>query len=223
MIRRLAPLLPDFTFENNGLRCLAHPINNAIRRMFTVMHCDGFDSEEVAANRLNILPMGAERQDIEDMPDNQERRDNTGPIPAGSNVEVLDFERVLNKIRRLVYSVRLSDKRRRALGRHCQHTDISYRVPTLGHLGRWNSTHDMLDNILHLQRPLRLLSLDDRRLDMWLPTAHEWDMVKRFKEILAKYKEATVVMESQENLTITLAFPVVDRYNVPPVFSGTTS
>jgi hypothetical protein len=38
MQRRLAPLLPGFTFDNNGLRCLAHVINNAIHRMFTAMH-----------------------------------------------------------------------------------------------------------------------------------------------------------------------------------------
>jgi hypothetical protein len=47
--------------------------------------------------------------------------------------------------------------------------------------------------------------------DIWSPTAHEWDMVKRFKEILAKYKEARLAMEGEDDLTITLAFPVVDR------------
>jgi hypothetical protein len=69
----------------------------------------------------------------------------------------------------------------------------------------------MLKNILHLERPMRLLCLDDRRLEMWWPTAHEWDMVRRFKKILAKYRKATLALESEHDLTITLAFPVVDR------------
>jgi hypothetical protein len=145
--------------------------------MFTAMHCEGFENEEVALDRLHILPMGAERHDLEDLQDDHEYEP-----PHHHTAEVLDFELVLNKVRSLVYSVGLSDTRRRTLERHCVPTNVSYRVPTLDRLGRWNSTHDMLDNIRHLERPLRLLSLDDRRLERWWPTAHEWDMIKRFKK-----------------------------------------
>jgi hypothetical protein len=141
MLRRLPPLLPGFTFGNNGLRCLAHLINNAIHCMFTAMHCEGFESEDVAVDRLHILSMGAGRQDLEDLPDDQQYE------AQPRDTQVLDFERVLNKLRRLVCSVRLSDKRRRTLERHCLHTNRRYRVPTLDPVGRWNSTHDILDRL----------------------------------------------------------------------------
>jgi hypothetical protein len=209
MLRQLAPLLPGFSFENNGLRCLAHVLNNAIHRMFTAMHCEGFESEEVAMDRLHILPMDTGRRDLLDSAD--DTTINVAPAQPQPHTEVLDFETVLNKVRSLVCSIRLSDKRRRTLRRHCCHTAVQYHVPQLDRTGRWNSTHDMLEIIADLQCPLRLLCFDDPRLGQCWPTAHEWDMIKRFKEILAQYKEASLFMQSSQEVTITWAFPVLDK------------
>jgi hypothetical protein len=64
MVRNLAQSIPGFTAENNGLRCLAHILNKAVHRMFTALHCEGFDNEEVALDRLNLKPSNAPRQDL---------------------------------------------------------------------------------------------------------------------------------------------------------------
>jgi hypothetical protein len=47
-------------------------------------------------------------------------------------------------------------------------------------------------------------------MNSW-PTPHEWDMINRFSDILGQYKQATLVMESEEELSITWAFPMMDR------------
>jgi hypothetical protein len=148
--------------------------------------------------------------DLADMPDS-ELVERPGGLLQPGTAEVLDFETVLNKVRRLVCSVRLSDKRRQALESHCHDTNIKFRVPRLDRLGRWNTVHDMLDDMLHLQRPLRLLTLDDPRLILFWPTTHEWEMVGRFKTILLQYKEATLIMEREKDQSVIWAFPVLDK------------
>jgi hypothetical protein len=130
MLRQLAPLLSGFSFENNGLRGLAHVLNNAIPRMFTAMNCEGFESEEVAMDHLNSLPMEAGRRDLFDS--SEETVGDLASMQPPPHVEVLGFETVLNKVRR---SIRLTDKRRRTLERHCHHTDVQYHVPRLDRIG----------------------------------------------------------------------------------------
>jgi hypothetical protein len=77
--------------------------------------------------------------------------------------------------------------------------------------GRRNSAHGMLKIITDLQCPLRLLSTDDPRLGQCWPTAQEWVIIKSFKEILAQYKEAVLLRQSSQEVTITRAFPVLDK------------
>jgi hypothetical protein len=48
IVRNLAQSIPGFTAENNGLRCLAHILNQAVHLMFTALHCEGFDNEDDA-------------------------------------------------------------------------------------------------------------------------------------------------------------------------------
>jgi hypothetical protein len=61
MVRNLAQSIPGFTADNKGLRCLAHILNKAVHRMFIALHCEGFENEEVALDRLNLTPP---RQDV---------------------------------------------------------------------------------------------------------------------------------------------------------------
>jgi hypothetical protein len=88
---------------------------------------------------------------------------------------------------------------------------VDYRVPKGDATGRWNTVYDMLTSFLHLRQPLHLLCFDDPRLMTSWPTPHEWDIVDRFSDILKEYKEATLVMESETEVSITWAFPMMDR------------
>jgi hypothetical protein len=102
MLRILEPSIPGFVADNNGLRCLAHILHNAVQSMFTALHCEGFENEEVALDRLNLLPHGRERQDLADVPERTTPHD---PATPTSGHEVSDFEITLNKVRRLCFGV----------------------------------------------------------------------------------------------------------------------
>jgi hypothetical protein len=204
MLCIIEPSIPGFIANNNVLRCLAHILHNAVHSMFTALHCEGFENEEVALDRLNLLPHGSERQDLADLP---ERISPSDPDPTTSGHEVTDFEITLNKVRRLCFGVRCSDKRRRRVRDKCRQCGVDYHVPKGNATGRWNTVYDMLTVFLQLQQPLHLLCFDDPRVMSSWPTPHEWDMVKRFSDILHKYKEATLVMESETEVSITWAFP----------------
>jgi hypothetical protein len=159
MLRRLDLLLRGFTFPDNGLRCLAHIVTNSNHRISTAMHCEGFESEDIAPDHHDILTIGAERRDLADKIGTELETQNL-LLPPG-NSHVLAFEIVLYQVRRLVCSLRLYDKSRRALETHDHDTNIKLCVPTLDHLDRWNTAHDMLDELLQPKRQLRLLMLDD--------------------------------------------------------------
>jgi hypothetical protein len=147
MLRLLEPSIPGFLAENNGLRCLVHILHNAVQSMFTALHCEGFENEEVALDRLNLLPRGSQRQDLADVPERMTQHDSDS---ARSGPEITDFEVTLTKVRRLCFGVRCSDKRRRRLRDKCHQCGVSYRVPKGDAEGRWNSVYDMLTVLLHL-------------------------------------------------------------------------
>jgi hypothetical protein len=85
--------------------------------MFTALHCEGFDNEEVALDRLNLKPSNAPRQDLADMPE-EEPTQTMQVRPPGE--EVTDFAVTLKNVRRLCFGVRCSDKRRRRLKEKCR-------------------------------------------------------------------------------------------------------
>jgi hypothetical protein len=208
MLRLLEPSIPGFIADDNGLRCLAHILHNAVQSMFKALHCEGFENEEVALDRLDLKPAGNARQDLSDA-----SQQPTPPPPEfhpSGGHEVTDFEVTLNKVRRLCFGVRCSDKRRHRLRERCRQCDVVYRVPKGDADGRWNTVYDMLTVFTYLREPLRLLCFDDARLMVSWPTPHEWDMISRFSEILRQYKEATLVMESEWDAGITWAFPMMD-------------
>jgi hypothetical protein len=124
--------------------------------------------------------------------------------------EVTDFAVTLEKVRRLIFGVRCSDKRRRRLKEKCRQCDVDFRVPKGDAVGRWNTIYDMLSRLLSLRTPLHLLCFDDPRLMVSWPSPHEWDMITRFCDILQQYKAASLVMESESDVSITWAFPMMD-------------
>jgi hypothetical protein len=125
--------IPGFLADNNGLRCLAHILRNAVKSMFTALHCGGFENEEVALDRLILIPQGSERQDLADV---SEREPTEHPLQRHAGQEVTDFEVTLTKVRRLCFGVRCSDKRRRRLREKCHQCAVQFRVPKGDAAGR---------------------------------------------------------------------------------------
>jgi hypothetical protein len=203
----LEPSIPGFTADDNGLRCLAHILHNAVQSIFKALHCEGFENKEVTLDRLDLKPVGSARQDLSDA-----SQQPTPPPPDFHTTghEVTDFQVTLNKVRRLCFGVQCSDKRRHLVRERCPECNVVYRVPKGDADGQWNSIYDMPTVLTYLREPLRLLCFDHARLMVSWPTPHEWDMISRFSEIMRQYKEATLLMESERDAGITWAFPMMD-------------
>jgi hypothetical protein len=140
VVQILAQSIPRFTADNNGLRSLAHILNNAVNLMFTALHCEGFDNDEVALDRLNLKPSNAPQQDRADLPEE-------GPtqtlqvLPPGE--EATDFAVMFDKVHRRCFGVRCSDKRRRRLKEKYRQCGVDFRVPQGDAVGCWNTLYDM--------------------------------------------------------------------------------
>jgi hypothetical protein len=154
--------------------------------------------KEVALDRLNLKPSNALRQDLADMPE-EEPTQTMQVRPPGE--EVTDFVVTLEKVRRLCFGVLCSDKRRRRLKEKCRQCDVDFRVPKGDAVGRWNTLYDMLSRFSSLRTPLHLLCFDDPCLMVSWPSPHEWEMITRCCDILQQYKAASLVMESESDVS----------------------
>lgn len=152
MVRILGLRIPHFQPDRHGLRCLAHLLDNAIGDMFSRMHCEGFEREEVAAAQLGVKPMdGSTNANTNPETDTLELDDIdiSGENPLGTDIG-LDIEDLLRKLCKLVCSVRRSPKRQRILHCHSENLHLKDLNPILDVKTGWNSCHDMIEQFLYL-------------------------------------------------------------------------
>lgn len=66
---------------------------------------------------------------------------------------------------------------------------------------RWNSTHEMLNRVLHLKNPL-ISALVDSNYDINL-SASDWQLISDICSILKRFQEITVEISSEKTVTIS--------------------
>ncbi|KAA8892566.1 hypothetical protein FN846DRAFT_896740 [Sphaerosporella brunnea] len=171
MVSLLGLRIPEFNAVQQGLRCICHTVNIAVKDMFGRMQCEGFEDEEVAAYVLVIRPVV----------DDQRYADSDGVEPleiehdiiddplTTSEGELDDLEHLLRKVRTLVVAIRCSPKRKLALKAfYRMHPELRPLKPQLDIQGRWNSIYLMFSRLLYMKLPLQHLFTEDPKL------AHQW-------------------------------------------------
>jgi hypothetical protein len=213
MVCLLGLRIPDFDALQQGLRCICHTVNIAVKDMFGRMQCEGFEDEEAAAYALGIRPVvddqsyvnwdGVQPLEIEhDIIDD--------PSPA-SEAELDDLEHLLRKVRTLVVAIRRSPKRKRALQAHYRiYPELRALKPQLDIQGRWNSIHFMFSRLLYMKLPLQHVCTDDPKLGRYWPTDREWALIAKFTRVLKAYKDATEVLSAEKRITVEWVIPIMD-------------
>jgi hypothetical protein len=117
----------------------------------------------------------------------------------------------VSRISFLCRKIRLAPKLRRLMRKICNQKDITYLVPMIDVVTRWNSTYDMLVRAIKQKDVIHLTFFehkDKSLLDLCL-TDDDWLCVEQLTEVLKPLKEATLLASlNGESLMVTNVIPV---------------
>jgi hypothetical protein len=195
MVRLLAARIPGFDPTQQGLRCLYHGLNIAIKDIFARLQCEGFQDEKVTTSALGVVPTEADGAP----PADYLHWHGEGELALDHDIldfdrnqsELHDLETLLRKARTLVVAIRRFGKRRRSLEAYfAPFPNLRPCHPELDIHGRWNSIHTMFERLIYFKKPLEYLCSEDRKLLQYWPTLREWNLISKFTKILEGHKEA---------------------------------
>ena len=76
---------------------------------------------------------------------------------------------------------------------------------------RWNSTYDMIESVLASKEAISQVLIGDRMYRHLILTAEEITLLEEMKDILKPWKELTVRLSSEKEVTISLIAPILHR------------
>lgn len=110
---------------------------------------------------------------------------------------------VISKLRKGVVSVRGSPQRREVLSRQCVAAHIQPKVVLRDVRTRWNSTHTMIERAIELREPYDLTLTCIPKLKKFILHDEEWEKIQELMNLLAPFKEATVMLSNEHSPTIS--------------------
>lgn len=125
-------------------------------------------------------------------------------------------EGLIEKFRTVAKAFKRSQRRLRDLESYCKDHNEKFRSPMVDVATRWNSTYDMIDRLFSMRRtisylidkPKYLEDKENRGLQVHI-TNMEWDAIRRLRDVLVPFQEATLMLSGSSYVTLSLALPIL--------------
>lgn len=178
----LAKLMPNFHFEDQHFRCIAHILNLGIQDL------------------MKTLTLKSDIPTEDDISEDEDQ-ENLEEIIEDSSTATMKLRSVISKIRK---SEVLRNKFRSA----CETAGVPTTLtPTLDCPTRWNSTHDMLGVALKLRGGINTLCGTVPELSDFQISGTEWILLERVYKLLRNFKILTTKLGGEKY--VTLPFVIV--------------
>lgn len=188
----LKKFLPQFDYENQHFRCIAHILNLGVQALLKSLSlCKDSDSEDETGGDSG----SGEDSDVENQCDDEE-------------ILSEDCNTSINKIRSIFTKIKRSEKLNRRFHSACEMVSVpSNLTPILDCPTRWNSTHDMIGIALKLRQGIVTLCSSVPELNKFQIVEKEWQILEKIHKFLVNFKNLTTKLGGDKY--ITLPFVVV--------------
>ena len=130
-------------------------------------------------------------------------------------MKVAGNQQVLEKATKLVKKIRKSPIAKDALREACRGAKVSFKVPTLPVVTRWNSLYSCIASLRELQQGLRYLEVNTPKRELkevWngmLLNSDDWDFLESYESVLKTPFEITKAWETDHRSSSHLVIPKI--------------
>lgn len=170
-------------------RCFAHVLHLAVQDFIRELQIDDDNNEDDDDEEEQVE--SEDRVVEEEFEENEE-----------ISSESITDKKVIVKLRTIFKKIKYSEQLRKKLEACCKTVEVEMTAPIVDVSTRWNSTHDMIEAGLRMQKALDLLCLTNSKLNDYALKKSEWELLTLVVKYLKNFKILSKILSGDKYITI---------------------
>ena len=206
MEKRLGQEGIEFNGDNHHVRCLCHVINLAVQKF--INYVSVIEAEEDQIEKSNVLKAKKKKRRVS-VRKKQNTRTNPSKNTECNNNDQEDKEISIEKLRKIINTIRSSTVRFNIYKKICVERDCSSLILNVDTPTRWSSTFEMVKSSINHKKEIKLFCVGEfEHLNL---SSAEWKRLKSLCTILETFAMHTTFFEGSSYPTIYLSLPSFNK------------